>query len=379
MIKLFTMFEDSTVCLLYLLNQLFGKIHVFKPSSSKSGNSEVYVICLDYKREQVIKSQLWEALLQPYRCSAHADKFSMFHLNEIPQDFIEEIILCTDYFMQKQISTINENIKWFKKKSSFENARVSYLKTCIATCYINKYKINSVPTNKKIVRFTNNQKIISFYQQQWNRVNKWCFKEDFKILLVSNTYCNIDSSLMQIKTGKMVTKVLHSNFCSKENMGVNINCTTLVHEELYKSALKFVNRESDCGVISLFDLDERSEQSRFQKKVFIWLRNQLGTKNILFLKIPLVTNFLAQLIFLYMSMYKKAIFHKSGFIVFDTINENEIQGVSKYFDVIQSTYDKIDSEENIDILQLIPLRVICESSLYVNYLWNYNNSVFAEN
>merc|ERR1719436_1588969 len=46
-IKLFTIFESETVCLLYLLACSFSKLEVFKPATSKEGNSEVYVICKD--------------------------------------------------------------------------------------------------------------------------------------------------------------------------------------------------------------------------------------------------------------------------------------------------------------------------------------------
>ena len=44
-LKMFTFFESETVCLLYLLNLAFAKLDVFKPATSKEGNSEVYVIC----------------------------------------------------------------------------------------------------------------------------------------------------------------------------------------------------------------------------------------------------------------------------------------------------------------------------------------------
>ena len=40
-IKMFTFFESETVCLLYLLYLSFGKMDVFKPATSKEGNSEV--------------------------------------------------------------------------------------------------------------------------------------------------------------------------------------------------------------------------------------------------------------------------------------------------------------------------------------------------
>ena len=49
-IKVFTMFESETVCLMYLLNIAFKQLEVFKPATSKEGNSEVYVICKDFQK-----------------------------------------------------------------------------------------------------------------------------------------------------------------------------------------------------------------------------------------------------------------------------------------------------------------------------------------
>ena len=44
-LKMFTLFESESVCALYLLRTLFKDLDVFKPATSKEGNSEVYVIC----------------------------------------------------------------------------------------------------------------------------------------------------------------------------------------------------------------------------------------------------------------------------------------------------------------------------------------------
>ena len=50
MLKMFTMFESETICLMYLLSICFEQVEVFKPATSKEGNSEVYVIALNFRR-----------------------------------------------------------------------------------------------------------------------------------------------------------------------------------------------------------------------------------------------------------------------------------------------------------------------------------------
>ncbi|KAG5849414.1 hypothetical protein ANANG_G00110150 [Anguilla anguilla] len=57
-LKAFTLYEHSSVCLLYLLNCCFRAVHVFKPATSKAGNSEVYVVCLDYCGKDDVKPLL---------------------------------------------------------------------------------------------------------------------------------------------------------------------------------------------------------------------------------------------------------------------------------------------------------------------------------
>jgi 23S rRNA U2552 (ribose-2'-O)-methylase RlmE/FtsJ len=60
-IKMFTMFESETVCLMYLLNIAFKQVEVFKPATSKEGNSEVYVICKHFHKTEWIEKFLSSA------------------------------------------------------------------------------------------------------------------------------------------------------------------------------------------------------------------------------------------------------------------------------------------------------------------------------
>ncbi|GIX70540.1 cap-specific mRNA [Caerostris extrusa] len=64
-LKKFTFFESISICKMYFLNCIFKEIHVFKPCTSKSGNSEVYVICLGYDGIVKLDSYL-EKLNQNY-------------------------------------------------------------------------------------------------------------------------------------------------------------------------------------------------------------------------------------------------------------------------------------------------------------------------
>lgn len=62
-LKIFTFLEATTICHLYLLSCVFQEVHLFKPATSKEGNSEVYVICLEYLGTKSVDSVLRNKLL----------------------------------------------------------------------------------------------------------------------------------------------------------------------------------------------------------------------------------------------------------------------------------------------------------------------------
>ena len=69
---MFTMYEEQTICLMYLLVCSFEYVHVFKPASSKEGNSENYVICLNYVGPDSMKP--WLRKLKAYYCKCECQK-----------------------------------------------------------------------------------------------------------------------------------------------------------------------------------------------------------------------------------------------------------------------------------------------------------------
>lgn len=58
LLKMFTFYEEATICLLYVLCCAFSSVNVCKPATSKEGNSEVYVVCLEYVGKEVFQPWL---------------------------------------------------------------------------------------------------------------------------------------------------------------------------------------------------------------------------------------------------------------------------------------------------------------------------------
>lgn len=56
--KLFDTFSDFTISLIYILSHLFEKIEIVKPPHSRISNSERYIVCNGYKRDEDVLKYL---------------------------------------------------------------------------------------------------------------------------------------------------------------------------------------------------------------------------------------------------------------------------------------------------------------------------------
>ncbi|GIY31586.1 cap-specific mRNA [Caerostris darwini] len=137
-LKKFTFFESISICKMYFLNCIFKKIHVFKPCTSKSGNSEVYVICLGYDGIDKLGSYL-EKLNQNYK--SFKDK-AMFPLESIPKSFTAQMVKCSNRFVDLQTKTINENLRLFSIPFSDYEVKLEEVQEMCAEEYLERCDIH---------------------------------------------------------------------------------------------------------------------------------------------------------------------------------------------------------------------------------------------
>lgn len=103
---MFTFFEASSACLLYLLVASFKRVLVFKPATSKEGNSEVYVICLGFT--DALNQDQKHVLLN--QCTSNK---SLFRLEDIPHTFVGQVLECARFFQKIQCAVIERNLAFF--------------------------------------------------------------------------------------------------------------------------------------------------------------------------------------------------------------------------------------------------------------------------
>lgn len=114
--KMFTAFESYTVSFVYLLNCAFERVEAFKPITSRRGNSEVYYICIKYRKH----SENIAAVLAAMRSRFRNENLMLWPIfDRIPQTFQVQHHECCRYFMDKQIRSIQHNLLLYHSEAGW--------------------------------------------------------------------------------------------------------------------------------------------------------------------------------------------------------------------------------------------------------------------
>ncbi|KAL1007301.1 hypothetical protein UPYG_G00084700 [Umbra pygmaea] len=151
-LKMFTLYEHSSICLLYLLNCCFRSVSIFKPATSKAGNSEVYVVCLQYDGKEAVRPLL-SKLIRHYGpdLAAHG---ALFPSSLLPPSFLEQHEQACSYFHAWQMDTIAENLRWFEGLSEDQRIRLERIRDCTAQEYLERFQVSSLPRARWLSRNT---------------------------------------------------------------------------------------------------------------------------------------------------------------------------------------------------------------------------------
>lgn len=139
-IKYFTCFEPQTMCQLWLLASVFRKFSIFKPVTSKPGNSEIYIVCDDFCGTEYFPDGYFDLLAQCQPSSL------LFSPDVIPKAFVSFIIATMTEVVNRQIDVIETNIKLFHNKYNINGPKINASKDFAFENYIKKYKIRKMNT-----------------------------------------------------------------------------------------------------------------------------------------------------------------------------------------------------------------------------------------
>jgi cap2 methyltransferase len=133
-LKMFTLFEDTSVHILYVLSCFFRSVEVCKPIMSAPGNGETYVVCTGFVGASDYQIQLLRTTVKehlPVKAT-------------IPPLFSDRVRQIAEYFATQQIRSISRNLEIFR--------RVSGLTTFKRTDFYNKIKKECSHTTKEWLR-----------------------------------------------------------------------------------------------------------------------------------------------------------------------------------------------------------------------------------
>ncbi|XP_048776785.1 cap-specific mRNA (nucleoside-2'-O-)-methyltransferase 2-like isoform X2 [Ostrea edulis] len=154
-LKKFTMFDSETVSLMYILCCLFEEVNVFKPATSKSGNSEVYVICLNFHGLGERMNE-FRQFCKPFFEDGRPD--FRFPENCLPPEFMSEHIRICTQFTDLQMETIDCNLNHYPCVSEHYIQWMESVKDACADFFLNTYNLQSIPGQRKMLPYKKKKK-----------------------------------------------------------------------------------------------------------------------------------------------------------------------------------------------------------------------------
>lgn len=176
LLKIFTIFEHQSICLIYFISCIFKKIHFYKPVTSKEGNSEVYMICLDYKGIDFVSPYL-SLCREQYGKNVST---AMFRKNDIPESFIEQIVVCAQIFKTHQCEVIESNIAAYNpaNHNSILNYNEKKIAKVVADKFITDFPIQKLHADLQIVgnailrKMKNNHWVVEAPAESFNEIQE---------------------------------------------------------------------------------------------------------------------------------------------------------------------------------------------------------------
>lgn len=149
-VKMFTLFECKAISLIYLLSCVFEKVEVFKPCTSKGGNSEVYVIGLEFKGREFCDDFLKN--VTPLFFGVKDSDGCLFGRNDIPQSFIDQHTRCVEFFKDCQMSAIQRNLDLLKVMTEEERSKIEIQKDYCMDCFFNRYDMKAINYSSRLMK-----------------------------------------------------------------------------------------------------------------------------------------------------------------------------------------------------------------------------------
>ena len=159
-LKVFDIFYQSSIDLIYLLSCFYTHVYIIKPNTSRYANSEKYVVCKNFKYSDT--EEISKKFIAIFRVLDKIDLNSLYirRFLDIPIQYyyVSQIIEINAIFGQQQIITILSTFKLIEERDMelIQNNKSKNVKKCIQWCIkhsINHHKnipsVNTFLVNKR--------------------------------------------------------------------------------------------------------------------------------------------------------------------------------------------------------------------------------------
>ncbi|XP_018361381.1 PREDICTED: cap-specific mRNA (nucleoside-2'-O-)-methyltransferase 2 [Trachymyrmex cornetzi] len=390
LLKLFTLFEHQSVCLMYLLSCAFQQVSVTKPASSKGGNSEMYVVCMNFKGKDYIA---------PYLCTLKyyygnvPPVNAMFNLRDIPDGFLRRIEQCCKFFKFHQCRIIEDNIRTFHKRDNFYNHfSTSFVKRMISIKYLKDYRLRKIDPTDKIV----GQEIIEKNNQFMNKklhidsYNDRCKSQDLdpqeRLLQVWNNMKEIEwpsekfyvwhlqalPEALEIQTGKLFNKICSSHFCDSKITqildkidDVMQDMHTTVSFPPAEITTEFVQQIDPSYEILSFQFVQNYDSHWIITEIYDRLEKLESEKTLVLIGYSLLTQLNIGLLYLLGNSFNKIIveIHDNEGYRLKLENYRRNEKVLEYLDeILVASHNAY--KQNMAVWSIIPITVLYESNKF---------------
>ena len=176
-LKIFDLFLESTIDLIYLLSSVYGSVIITKPNTSRIANSERYIVCKNFRFKSSERPynkfySIFDLLSKVDLSKNYISKFFKF---SIPYYYINRIEECNAILGQQQIENINYTISLIDNKKSsekIEQIKKNNIQKCVNWCikhnvsYHKNYSYTNIFLNSKIEKNKSNETL--FLSETYN-------------------------------------------------------------------------------------------------------------------------------------------------------------------------------------------------------------------
>lgn len=153
MLKVFSLLEPQSVCLVYIMHQAFQKVSVFKPVSSKSGNNELYLVCTNFSPAPFVGFVI-ESLTARLQSNCDLSQllchFSILPVQQIPLPFLIEFEAAVTQFCHWQKEAIETNVRLYGAMSSSCRKELTSAKKRRARVFLKKFPLSPIAQSDRL-------------------------------------------------------------------------------------------------------------------------------------------------------------------------------------------------------------------------------------